>query len=179
MSHQQQGPVTLGYATRPRHQPLGWAGKATLITSILLCAYVVLGLVILHGPRSREISKATACSANLKAIATSCLIYSEAHKGELPASLDILLEGGERAYLQPKQLVCPTTGQRYIYVPGLKNTDDPRFPVVFESVGNHGDGANVAFLDGHAQWQKRDDYVRLMNWLHTHPAPAATAETMD
>jgi prepilin-type processing-associated H-X9-DG protein len=66
----------------------------------------------------------------------------------------MLTQGGPRAYLQPKQLVCPSGGGGYVYIPGQRNVLDPRNVVVFELPSNHkGEGGNVGWLDGHTSWR--------------------------
>lgn len=146
-------------SNEPRNKVARW-------TAVILvgCIFALFGWNMIDcSAHSRPMARRAACAANLKAIATSCLVYAEAHQGQFPPSLDLLLEGGSRAYLQPKQLICPESKRLYIYIPSQTNTMDPRNIVVYETAGDHQrEGRNVAYADGHAQWTSNDDFaVRL------------------
>lgn len=175
MDSQEQKPTLLEYASagQPSRAHAHW--KYTLVL-LFAGALVVAAMLRADSGRARGISRRTACGANLKAIATSCLVYSEANKRRLPASLDVLTSGGSRAFLQPKQLVCPTTGKPYIYVRNLTNDDDPRRVVAYEPLGNHANGGHIAFLDGHVRWHPKVEHLRLVSQVQTRPARMAPGE---
>lgn len=125
----------------------------TLIELLVVVGIIALMISILLPSlaRARELSRRTACGANMKALGTSCLVYSEANRGVLPTPLQDmaiansdkasavgdrrpypdgwntltagkatvnngsntrgyfkLLMGGNRAYMQPKQFICPS-----------------------------------------------------------------------
>ena len=135
----------------------------SFIAGIML-ACVIAG--ILFGESSsgaREMGKRASCAVNLKAIATACLIYAETRQC-FPTSLDTLLVGGSRAYLQPKRLICPESNMRYILVPS-HGSADPRDVLLYEAPPSHDgrDGGNVAYRDGHVAWcssaQLREDLM--------------------
>jgi prepilin-type processing-associated H-X9-DG protein len=143
-----------------------WRRGLTLVEVVAILVLVVFGLFVLtvfiaQPSRSGPLAKRTQCAANLRAIAQSCLIYSEANQGWLPAaspeatesvntvvgyrrgwsdtdesteesgpkyasptrSYYKLLVGGRRAFLQPKQLICPSA-------PGLGHDRSGTLPEV-------------------------------------------------
>lgn len=125
--------------------------------SLLLAGGIFITLVIvsmlLPSLAQSGLSPRTSCGTNLSAIAKSCLTYSEGNRGALPPNLEILLIGGERAYMVAKQLVCPVSKLPYIYISSQRNNADPRNVVAYEPPSYHeGAGGNVAFLDGSVKW---------------------------
>lgn len=125
----------------------------TLIELLVVVGIIALLISILLPSlaKARELSRRTACGANMKSLGTSCLIYSEANRGVFPTPLQDLalansdkasgvgdrrpypdgwqtltagkptlnngsntrgyfklLMGGTRAYMQPKQFICPS-----------------------------------------------------------------------
>lgn len=157
---------------------LKWAPIAhfTLLELVVVVAIVSLLIAIfLPSIGSHPQSLCTACTANLGSIGRACLTYAEDNDLVLPSSLDVLLEGGSQAYLVPQQVVCPKTKVAYIYIPGQCLTDDPRNVLAYEPLGQHkSEGANVAFLDGHAEWCTPD---RLQEVLANTKAKLAQAAT--
>jgi hypothetical protein len=134
MNENDQRAVVLDYASNDEREPK-WLGRAWWAMIVI----VVLGFFWLMCPVScrtgpRELVHRRSCASNLKGIAMSCLTYAEANQGLLPPSLEVLLAGGERAYIgNPEVLICPESGHRYVYVPGQANTDDPRNVLGFVS----------------------------------------------
>lgn len=143
------------------------------------CVALPLVASILDLFRSPERSRRPVCAANLKGVATACLVYAEEHDGELPSSLDSLLQGGAKAYLQPKQLTCPKGHRPYIYIGSQRNTWDPRNIVAYEPLENHaGKGCYVSYLDGHSIWKTpqglREELEQTMASIAYSRAAAAT-----
>ena len=143
-----QEPIILGYASTSR-RILRVAMKC--LVGILVLLILVYMLLPSHG--SRPLALRTVCSTNLSSIAKSCLTYSEGNRGALPLNLEMLCMGGERAYMSPKQLVCPVSKLPYIYISSQTNTADPRNIMAYEPISYHkGQGGNIAFLDGSVRW---------------------------
>ena len=55
-------------------------------------------------------------------------------RGQFPPSLDVLLEGGEKAYIQQERiLICPKSGEKsYVYIPSQTTIRDPRNVLLYE-----------------------------------------------
>ena len=50
----------------------------------------------------------------------------------------------------------------YIFVPLSPGTHDPREVRAYEPIGNHGEGGNILYLDGHCKWHKRAEYESIV-----------------
>ena len=116
----------------------------------------------------KEASLRTVCQANLKGIAVAVSIYQYDHPGQIGSPFDYLIAQGD---VPPKQFICPSSGlstSNYVYVP--VDLNDPNVSadtvMLYEPKTNHGgEGGNVIFADGHAEFVKGDDYDRLIAGL--------------
>jgi general secretion pathway protein G len=151
---------------------LGGVAGAAVATSVLLPSLA----------RAREMAKRAASASNLKAIAVANLIYAEAHRGTLPPGLEVLTQNaGDRAYLKPEQLRSPRelmdSEVAYVYVPGQKNTMDPRNVLAYEDPDLHNteEGLNVAFLDGHVEWMTMEAFEAALDETRERIAAAKNA----
>lgn len=74
---------------RTRHHKLTTPRGFTLIELLVVVAIIALLISVLLPSlaRARELSRRTACGANLKSIGTACLQYAESHKGVFPTPL--------------------------------------------------------------------------------------------
>lgn len=143
--------------------------------SLWISTPVLLFLVIstlMPNTRTREPATKIKCASNLRQIGQAILLYANDHHGQYPDRLDLLLKEEEitaDTFICPKTPSIPATGPTtqavcdqmlsgdhldYVYVGrGLSTrtvTDDT--VVAFEPLGNHGDGMNVLFGDGHAEF---------------------------
>jgi len=123
---------------------------------------------------AREQARRTACLSNLKQIVTACLTYAPDHKGRFPDKLSQLYP----AYLNSLWIFsCPGTGtvisgpeeidakSSYRLIGGfvlkeVKRTGEKL--VLYEDIGSHGEGANVAFADGHVKSVNREGFRKLI-----------------
>jgi prepilin-type processing-associated H-X9-DG protein len=112
---------------------------------------------------ARERALKAACLSNLKQILLGCHMYANEHAGSFPEKMSEILP-----YVKELSVFsCPATHKviscaddvdsltSYQLIPGLilKDVKNPAdTPAVIESVENHGDGANVGFVDSHVQW---------------------------
>ena len=143
-------------------------GEASLMTSILLPS---LG-------KARETANRAKCASNEHQIGLGLLLYSNENNGRMPDDLGTLVKAEQ---LSPSVFICPTGNNQlpanvmamtpdeqvawvnehsdYVYLgKGLKaNNLDATRVVVYEKDGAHsGQGMNLLYGDGHAEWQRRD-----------------------
>lgn len=112
----------------------------------------------------RSLSESTAAArrqssmARMKGILTSCLIYTNDHKGQWPASLATLVEEGA---LRTEDLATPYGGDDedataiiYLYRdPGpMRQIVNPAQAAVLAESRIHNGGAVFGFADGHVEW---------------------------
>lgn len=114
--------------------------------------------------RARAAARRAVCASNLRQVGEALARYEADKGGELPSSLaDLYPE-----YLAAKgALDCPGTevGTGYLYVTGLKpaNVEKPELRIVaFDRKGNHEDGRNVLFLDGHVTFLPEADFQQTL-----------------
>jgi len=163
MSKSKQEPIVANNASVPPRTK--WKSVIHYGVRLILLVSILCFLIIIILPAfSRAGSRPPAvCAVNLGRVARACLIYSEKNNGALPPSLDVLLEGGEHVFLQPRDLVCPKCKTSYIYIPGQHYMDDARNILAYEPLSNHqGEGTYVAFLDGHCKWHTAEDLKVLL-----------------
>ncbi len=120
---------------------------------------------LLKQPLAKAAQKAerAACMSNLEQIAAACHMYANDHGDKFPDRLSQLEQ-----YVEPVSVFsCPSAGSAvsrledvdskssYKLVGGflLKDVKEPaRRLILYESLENHRDGANVAFADCHVEW---------------------------
>lgn len=123
--------------------------------------------------RAREMARRSACISNIKQVVMACHTYAADHKGKFPEKLSEV-----HRYVGSLQVFCcPSTGvvilrpedidsmSSYKLISGfmLKEVENTaKKLVLYESLENHGDGANVAFADGHCMWVKPERLRELL-----------------
>jgi len=96
--------------------------------------------------RSKDLADATACQAQLKALATTLATWAAEHGGKFPAALDGLVASGD---LSPRQLHCPSRkGKRYVYIAGQKLGMPGDNVLVYEDTPVHDGKCHVLRLSG-------------------------------
>ncbi len=122
---------------------------------------------------AREKARRAQCRNNLGQIALACNMYSQEHDGKFPERLSQLQHyvGDLRVF------VCPATDatisrpedmdsmSSYKLIGGftikeVKNTTEKL--LLYESVENHKEGANVAFADSHVEWVSSEELKELL-----------------
>jgi prepilin-type processing-associated H-X9-DG protein len=100
--------------------------------------------------------------ANLSGCAKGLQIYANGHNGDYPDSLQELVAEG----FSPQMMRIPSKPElAYVYLkPGKDPVDNStKWVVAFEPPEvNGGDGANVLFLDGHADWVRVGELNELL-----------------
>ncbi|MEA3227020.1 MAG: H-X9-DG-CTERM domain-containing protein, partial [Planctomycetota bacterium] len=108
--------------------------------------------------RLDAIARRYACGTNMSGIGKALLIHSNDYNDELPPDLDTLTRTVE---MTAGGLVCPATGQSYIYRgAGLTTSAIPSMIMVYEKSDNHAGGRNVLFLDSHVEWITDEERFR-------------------
>jgi len=137
---------------------------------------ILLGGALLlpnSGPRPREKANQVKCGSNLRQIGQAILMYANDHKGQFPATFDLLITDQE---MSTEVFICPSTNDvstkgattqqivagfakpgrcSYIYIGGNLNTTSATAARIaaYEPLTNHrGTGMNVLFGDGHVEW---------------------------
>jgi hypothetical protein len=152
-----------------RRQGRNWTPVIMWLVALIAMGGVCVCIFSSHLD-SRRRRSGPICATNLRAIARACLVYADANEGHFPASLDVLT-AVYSTNLKQEQLVCPVGGRPYVYVPNMRNTDDPGNVLVYDPLENHGgEGACVAYVDGHAKWQIGVCFRELLLKAQTQPA---------
>lgn len=114
------------------------------------------------------------CAENLQAIGQACLRYAHAHQGSFPPALKGLARADSPQRLSPEQLFCPNAGKKgrggnYVYVPGLRSTDDPGTILVYEPLGNHKKkpGGHVLRVSGLVEWLNEEQHKAAVAQIKT------------
>jgi prepilin-type processing-associated H-X9-DG protein len=161
-----QPPKTLDYATPQKRELTGRKFTAAiLIAGLLFCGIVIA--ILLPGVNRPHISTNRGrCLSNLHQIGLGILLYNQDYKGAFPDSL-ITLAANEQ--LAPSVFICPSSNDTpatssagmstpghlsFIYL-GKGLTDKTVLPnqvIAYEPLANHGDGIDVLFGDGHAEF---------------------------
>lgn len=150
---------------RRRQSPDGQPALATWarVGCVMLgSAGVVLGggaiLVGATTTRTHCGDSRAACHRNLRQAWVATMLYAEQNKGRLPNTLDDVLNTQQTAadvFVCPLQMPTPPApaGVPYVYVGrGMKNDIGVDVVVLHDRPGDHPDGMNFAFGDGHVQW---------------------------
>jgi prepilin-type processing-associated H-X9-DG protein len=123
--------------------------------------------------RAREAARREACMKNLRQIALACFMYLNDHKSMFPERLSELKEyvGNLEVFSCPEteaEITVPEdidSKSSYTLIGGfsLKDVKNPSEKLVlYESVKNHTEGANVAFADGHVEWVSSERLQELL-----------------
>lgn len=165
---------------RRRLMPLVVKGS---ITAFLLLALLVAILLPSAG-NARPQALRIACAANLRSLGQSIWMYSNAHAGAFPDTLERAVAGGfvpdVRVLLCPGSADTPAQGATpaaqaadltagghlsYTYVgTGLTQAAHPDTVIAYDHAGNHeGGGGNVLFADGHVEWYNRAEFRTLVD----------------
>jgi prepilin-type processing-associated H-X9-DG protein len=101
--------------------------------------------------RAREAARQAVCRSNLKQIGLALAMYANDYQGQFPPKLQDLFPD----YVTDKDLFeCPQAPgvEGYVYVTGLSFESGPTGIAAFDRKGNHEDGRNVLFVDGHVEF---------------------------
>ena len=151
--------------------------KVTIVITILVLAMVTL-LPLLNRPYDGN--PRLACASHLRQFGLAAVMYANQHNKKMPDNLQTLFDENE---LEPGVLTCPlstlpslngATTQTadaairsnqvsYIYLGKGLTVDAPDDTVLmYEPLGDHGDGINVLFFDCHVEWLDLAEAKRLI-----------------
>ncbi len=113
--------------------------------------------------RARALRTRILCAGHLQDAAAAASLYGGGHPGGEISLLDWLVESG---HLTLAQTLCPagdSDTSNYVLIPPSRDgTMVSRMVVAFEPKSNHGgEGGNVVFADGHAEFARGVEYDRL------------------
>jgi prepilin-type processing-associated H-X9-DG protein len=137
----------------------------------VVCLILAAQLILPGFQRTREPPYRLRCASNMKMIGLGAILYANSHGGQFPDDLDTIMETQD---LTPRMLMCPMTAGNvptapttrevvaemrklnliaYVYVgKGLKVDASADTVIAYERPGDHGDGMNVLFADGHVEY---------------------------
>lgn len=148
-------------ATKRPGRGMAFAG---LILGVLLAAGSTTAGLWYITSRARRRADLLRCRSNLHLITLACQQYAAEQDGKYPPNLEAL----ERYVGSADCFQCPATGRKYIYAPGpgagrrLWDYESDAI-VACDEKGNHEDGRNVAFADGHVQFVSEQHFQELLS----------------
>lgn len=161
-------PTPLGQMDIMTRSNIVFAGKASngkMTMDIALPKEHLTEIVTAFQPpfdKASEQGKRTVSLNNLKQIVLACIMYADDHEGKFPDNLEQLYP----YHRNPKILESPRKpkdfiGPSYIYVSGLKlrMRDVSRIIIFYENPVFCSDGICAAFLDGHCEWMKLEEFL--------------------
>ena len=123
-------------------------GVAPTMTTALLVAILLPAL-----GRAMELARRSVCAANLSSIGKAVLIYQAEHEA-MPPDMETLIRSGT----SPKAFDCPSADKGrasdyFLLLPKAGAQPDPSETIIAcDYKGNHSEGRNVLYLDGHVAW---------------------------
>ena len=141
------------------------AGLTMGILGILLNCLAIGASWYLATNRAMPRAKQAVCRANLKNLATATMMYSVDYDEQPPPNLAALNPylGGPGAMMTCPSRKNPQPGRLdYVYVPPATRIIRVERPgdtiLMCDLKGNHDDGRNVAFVDGHVRWMTESEF---------------------
>jgi len=158
------------YRKRPGRR-MAVSGLTLGILGILLNCLIVGAAVYVARSSSIPLAKRTVCMTQLKTLSTATMLYIEDHDGQLPPNLAAL-----NVYIGGPIMICPARKNPqpgrldYVYVPPATRIgrveSGGNTILMCDLKGNHDDGRNVAFVDGHVSWMTEDRFQVLLARPH-------------
>jgi len=171
----------LDYATPDLNRPkTRWWALFTLLAALVLI------IMLLPEPRSRDVSPRVKCASNLRQIGQAIFLYTNDNAGQYPDSLGTLLLNED---IPSPIFVCPSShgiasakpttreqaaeidsGKCCSYIDLGRGCVAGRVladqVIVYEPLTNHGgDGMNVLFGDGHVEFLGKVQAASILNQI--------------
>jgi prepilin-type processing-associated H-X9-DG protein len=182
----------------PARRSGGWVVALLTVGGAVVIVGLLLALLVPPLNRAREQSRRVSCAGNMRKLGSAMMIYASVNGGQFPDRFDRLL-----AYVPSNTMVCPSTGHTpavgatpqvqaadlakgghlsFVYVGDTYNTkstaNGSTTVVLYEPLGNHRDGTNVLYADGHVAYLARAQAIAQIPGIATavpNPAGPATA----
>jgi len=177
----------LACVTRVRHR----SGSVLVwVIGIVVIGGMLIAVLLPSLCRSREPANRVKCASNLRQIGQAISLYAQAHGGQYPSSLAVLLSVED---ITAEVMICPSSNDEkptaadtagvvaeltaaetnapghthclsYVYAgqPLTQKTATETRIVAYEPLENHnGDGANVLFGDGHVEFVPKQSWPKI------------------
>lgn len=112
-------------------------------------------LALSHSPVQRTKNR-------LKQLGLGMLMYSNDHEGDFPDSFDTLVEKGYIHRQHQDVLESAVSGERFIYVEGMRDDNRPTTVLAYDKTALEGDLHLVLFIDGHVASHSTEDLNKLL-----------------
>lgn len=148
--------------------------KRDKLTAVFALAIAVAGCSSQPRETSQVETDRLNCQKQLRSAAYSVFQYRSDHDEQFPKTLEDAIRGEAGQEMSQRLSECPTkqAAAKYIYIDWSRwftNAVVPKdYPLLYESKRQqHGDGINIALMDGSAFW---DDNARwIIDFAKRHP----------
>jgi prepilin-type processing-associated H-X9-DG protein len=156
----------------------GMAIAGTVLGGLYLVLLLPLSIAILLPSlnKARETANRAKCASNMHQIGLAILLYQNDNRQEYPPDLTTLWKNEQ---LNGSVFVCPSSNDTpattpdqlnsgghlsYVYIKPTTTSADANTVVLYENSTDHaGDGMNMLFGDGHAEWESAANAKQLVD----------------
>ena len=144
-----------------------------LAAILALVVLIAICLILFKRAIQTEVNKER-CRRQIRCVSSCVILYLHEHDEQFPKTLEEAVEYFAGKEVADRFTQCPAKGStaKYIYVDWsrwFKNDVVPKdYPLVYESNRSlHGDGINVALMDGSAFWDEKAHWIS--DFAKKHP----------
>ena len=168
------------------------AGQIMVLQAGIAPAAIGTAMLLPALSKARGKARQVACMSNLKQLDLALIMYANDNQDVFPAEDGAAGLREVAEYLPaPAVCVCPESDQSpppdlesvsedslsYVYFGGFRMSSigsPATLPLLFDKPGNHGNGVNVAFADGHVEWLQGEfwscaDVIDRLSEMHEYP----------
>jgi prepilin-type processing-associated H-X9-DG protein len=164
------GPAApLDYESSTRKRRRFWPGIVIVTIFVAILVFLLPAVMPQLNPPHVNTTR-NACANNLRQLGLAAIMYANTHNMKMPDELQTLFDSEE---LATGVLVCPASNLpsligattqaadasikskqvSYVYLgKGLTLNAPADTVLMYEPIGDHGDGMNVLFVDAHVEW---------------------------
>lgn len=163
MRKETNGTTIVSHGLLPMPVPaMGGTGAVTGLGAVAVTALLV-SILLPSLSRARELSKRLVSQQNLKEIGLACRRYATENEGKYPPDLQTLVKEellAEESLRSPKH---EPGRDCYVYIPGFGVNESRPKIIAHERLDmNGGEGVNVLYSDGHAEFLRSPQFDRSM-----------------